>query len=76
MYVIVNSRNDKGTILKEHLLKDIVPPDFDARIVDTQKEHQQQTTKLKLAITDRDKQTKGIQYENAALQVQRDVYQA
>ena len=76
MYVIVNSRSDKGTILKEHLLKDIVPRDFDARIVDIQKEHQQQTTKLQLAITDRDNQTKGIQYENAALQVQRDVYQA
>ena len=39
MYVIVNSRKDKGKALKEHILKDIVPRGFDARIEEIQGQH-------------------------------------
>ena len=43
LYVIVNSRNDKGQALKKYILKDIVPRGFDATIEEIQKEHNQQT---------------------------------
>ena len=43
MYVIVNSRKDKGKALKEHILRNIVPCRFDARIEEIQGEHNQQT---------------------------------
>ena len=32
MHAIVNSWKDKGKALKEHILKDIIPREFDARI--------------------------------------------
>ena len=41
MYVIVNSKKDKGKALKEHILKDIVPLGFDAKIKEVQGKHQQ-----------------------------------
>ena len=50
MYVIVNSRKDKGKALKEHILKDIVPRDFDARFEKIQEEHHQWNTQLLQAI--------------------------
>ena len=37
LYIIVNSQKDKGKALKEHILKDIVPRGFDARIEETRK---------------------------------------
>ena len=40
LYVIVNSQKDKGKALKEHILKDIVPCGFDARIEEIQGKHQ------------------------------------
>ena len=40
MYVIIKARKDKGKALKEHILKDIVPPGFDARIEEIQEKHQ------------------------------------
>ena len=43
MYVIVNYRKDKGKALKEHILRNIVPCGFDARIKEIQGEHNQQT---------------------------------
>ena len=43
MYVIVNSWNNKGKALKEHILRNIVPCRFDARIEEIQGEHNQQT---------------------------------
>ena len=43
MYVIVNSRKDKGKALKEHILRNIVPCGFDARIKEIRGEHNQQT---------------------------------
>ena len=36
LYVIVNCRKDKDKALKEHILKDIVPGGFDARIEEIQ----------------------------------------
>ena len=41
MYVIVNSRKYKGKGVNEHVLKDIVPRGFDARIKEIQGKHQQ-----------------------------------
>ena len=43
MYVIVNSRKDKGKAIKEHILRNIVSCGFDARIKEIQGEHKQQT---------------------------------
>ena len=34
LYVVVNSRKDKGKVLQKHILKDIVPRGFDAKIKD------------------------------------------
>ena len=69
MYVIVNSWKDKGKALKEHILTEIVPRGFDARIEEIQEQHRQ-------AITGCENQIQAIQDENVALQAQRDVYQA
>ena len=41
MHIIVNSQKDKCKALKEHILKDIVPRSFDARIDGIQGKHQQ-----------------------------------
>ena len=41
MYVIVNSEKDKGKALKDNILKNIVPLEFDARIEEIQEKHQQ-----------------------------------
>ena len=41
LYVIVNSRKDKGKAFKEHILKDIVSRGFDARIEEIQEKHRQ-----------------------------------
>ena len=57
MYVIIKSQKDKGKALKKHMLKDIVPRGFDARIEEIQGKHQQ-------AITDRDNQIKALQFTN------------
>ena len=39
MYVIVNSQKDKGKALRKHILKDIVPRGFYARIDEIQEKH-------------------------------------
>ena len=39
LYVIVNSRKDRGKVLKKHILKDIVPRGFDTRIDENQEKH-------------------------------------
>ena len=41
LYVTVNSRKDKGKALKKHILKDMVPRGFDARIEEIQEKHRQ-----------------------------------
>ena len=57
MYTIAYSWKDKGKALKEHILKDIVPRGFDARIKEIQEEHQQ-------AITGCDNQIQALEFEN------------
>ena len=57
MYFIIKSQKDKGKALKKHMLKDIVPLGFDARIEEIQGKHQQ-------AITDRDNQRKALEFRN------------
>ena len=57
LYVIVNSRENKSKVLKEHILKDIVPRGFKARIKGIQEEHQQ-------AITGRDNQIQAREFRN------------
>ena len=69
MYVFVNTIRDKGTALKENVLKDLVSRGFDARIEEIQEEDQ-------VAITDHDNQIRAFQYEHVALQAQLYVYQA
>ena len=80
MYVIVNSRKDKGKALKEHILKDIVPRGFNARIEEIQEKLRQAIEEKAALIAlltddlqDRDNQIQAIQHENVALQAQRDV---
>ena len=74
IYVIVNSKKDKGKALKEHILKDIVPRGFVAEIEGIQEKHRQ-------AIEEKDATTallsdnlQNREHENVALQAQRDVY--
>ena len=76
MYVIINSRKDKGKALKEHVLKDIVPRGFDARIEEIQGKHRQAIEEKDAAIALFNDDLQNHEYENVALQVQRDVYQA
>ena len=57
MYVIVKSQKDKGKALKEHILEDIVPRGFDAKIEAIHGKHQQ-------AITDCDNQIQALEFRN------------
>ena len=57
MYVNVYSQKDKGKVLGKHILKDIVPRGFDARIEEIQGKHQQ-------AITDHDNQIQSLEFRN------------
>ena len=43
---------DKSKVLKEHILKDLVPRGSDARIAEIQGEHHQWATKLQQAVID------------------------
>ena len=65
-------------MLKEHILKDIVPRGFDARIEEIQGKHQQaiEEKDAALALLNDDLQeqvnrTQTIQYENVALQAEK-----
>ena len=40
LYVTVNSQKDKGKALKKHILKDIIPLGFNAKIEEIQEKHQ------------------------------------
>ena len=57
LYVIVNSKKNRGKTLKEHILKDIVPRGFDAKIEEVQGKHQQ-------VITGHDNQIKALEFRN------------
>ena len=86
MYVIVKSQKDKGKALRKHTLKDVVPRGFDAKIEDltsrvqafefTTETHQQTIEEKDAAIALFNDDLKNSEYENVALQAQRDVYQA
>ena len=74
LYVTVNSRKDKGKVLKKHILKDIVPRGFDARIEEIQEKHQQAIEKKDATIALLNDDLKNREHDNVALQAQRDVY--
>ena len=86
MYVIVKSQKDKGKALRKHTLKDVVPRGFDAKIEDLtsrveafefmNETHQQTIEEKDAAIELLNDDQKNCEYENVALQAQRDVYQA
>ena len=57
LYVVINSQKGKGKTLKNHILKEITPCGFDARIEEIQEKHRQ-------AITDRDNQIKALEFRN------------
>ena len=68
MHVIVNSRNDKGKALKEHMLKDIVSRKFDVRIEEIQEKHQQAIEEKDAAIALLNDDLKNREYKNVGLQ--------
>ena len=70
MYAIVNSRKGKGKALKEHVLKNIVPRGFK----EIQGKHQQAIEDKDAAIAFLNDDLQNREYENVALQAQRDVY--
>ena len=88
MYVIVKSQKDKGKALRKHILKDIVPRGFDAKIEDlisrvqaldfTNEEerqaHQQVIEEKDTTIALLNDDLKDREHDNVALQAQRDVY--
>ena len=57
LYVTVNPQKEKDRALKKHILKDIVPLGFDARIKEIQEEHQE-------AITGSDNQIQALELTN------------
>ena len=68
MYVIVNSKKDKGKALKDHILKDIVSRGFDARIEEIQKKHQQATEEKDATIVLLNDDLKNREYDKGGLQ--------
>ena len=66
---MIYSQKIKGKVLKDHILKEVVPCGFNARIKEIQQGHQQ-------AIPNHDHQIQVIQYEKVTLHLQRDVCQA
>ena len=67
LYVTVNSRKDKGKILKKHILKDIVPRGLDVRIEVIQEKHQQSIEEKDATITLLNDDRKNREYENVGL---------
>ena len=74
MYVIVNSKKDEGKVLKQHILKDIIPRGFDTRIEEIQEKHRQTIEEKDAAIALLNDDLKTGEYENIASQAERDVY--
>ena len=72
LYVVVNSRKEKGKTLKKHILKDILPRGFDARIEEIQEKHRQAIEETTISLLNDD--LKNREHDNVALQAQRDVY--
>ena len=76
LYVTVNSRKDKSKALKKHILKDIVPRGFDARIEEIQEKHRQAIKEKDVALALLNHDLQNREYENVALQAQKDAYHA
>ena len=68
MYVIIKSQKDKGKALKKHILKDIVPRQFDAKIEEIQGKHQLVIEEKDAAIALLNDDLKNREYENVGLQ--------
>ena len=68
MYVIVNSKKEKGKALKEHILKDIVPHGFDAKIERIQEKHRRVVEEKDATIELLNDDLKNREYENVGLQ--------
>ena len=68
LYVIVKSQKDKGKALKKHILKDIVPRGFDARIKEIQEKHRQAIEGKDAALALLNDDLQNCEYENVALQ--------
>ena len=68
VYVIVNSKKDKGKALKDHILEDIVPRGVYARIKEIQKKHQQAIKEKDPTILLLNDDLKNREYENIGLQ--------
>ena len=76
LYVTVNSRKDNSKALKKHILKDIVPRGFDARIEEIQENRRQAIKEKDVALPLLNDDLQNREYENVALQAQKDVYHA
>ena len=76
LYVVVNSRKDKGKVLKKHILNNIVPRGFDERIEKIQEKHRQAIEEKDATIAMLNDDLQNREYENVALQAQRDAYQS
>ena len=74
MYVIVNSWKDKGKARKEHIMKDVIPRGFDASVEEIQERHWQTIEEKVATIVLLNDDLKNCEYENMALQAQRDIY--
>ena len=61
-------------MLKKHILKDIVPHRFDARIEEIQENHQQAIEEKDVALALLNDDLQNREYENVELQAQKDVY--
>ena len=65
-----------GKALKKHILKDIVSRGFDARIEEIQEKHRQAIKEKDALLARFNDDLQNREYENIALQAQKDVYQA
>ena len=70
LYITVNSRKGKGKALKKHILKDIVPRGFDARIEEIQEKHRQAIEEKDATIALLNDELKYCEYENVGLKVE------
>ena len=68
MYVIIKSKKPKGKAPKKHVLKDIVPRGFDARIEEIQVKHRRATEEKDSAIAFLNDDLQNRKYENVGLQ--------
>ena len=74
LYFVVNSQKDKGKALNKHILQDIAPHGFDARIEEIQEKHQQAIEEKDVTIALLNDDLKNREHDKVALQAQRDMY--